>query len=247
MKSLISSSISLSLLLLVSVGNLSLAEAETKTLKSDFQTLGDNQEVIDRVQKLDNQQRIRVVQNRMMDRNNRLELALNLGALSGGDSYVQTKNLGAMLQFHINPKWSVGLTYEKDYNSLNAEGSRRYDAAFECQKTDPSCATRFPAVDFPIDTRLLSVTYYPIYGKLNLFDAGIAQFDLYTTLAYGQKTLNSGISNVLAASVGAGVWLNSFLTARLEGRYESYKDLLQTENRLQSGFSVIASLGAMLW
>lgn len=247
MKSLISSSISLCLLLLVSIANLSLAHADAKSLKKEFQTLGDNQVVIDRVQKLDSQQKIRVVQNRMMDRNNRLELALNFGALSGGDSYVQTKNLGAMLQYHISPKWSVGLTYEKDYNNLNAEGSSRYDAAFQCQKTDPACATRFPAVDFPIDNRLLSVTFYPIYGKLNLFDSGIAQFDLYTTLAYGQKTLNSGISNVLAASIGAGVWLNSFLTARLEGRYESYKDLLQTENRLQNGFSAIASIGVMLW
>jgi outer membrane beta-barrel protein len=225
----------------------SLSQAQTKNLKKDFQTLGDNEEVVERVKNLDNQQRMRVVQNRLMDRNNRLEIALNAGYVSGADSYVQTKNLGGMLQYHITPRWSVGFVYDKDYNSLTSEGSRRYDTAYECQKTDVACTQRFPAVDFPLETKLLSVSFYPIYGKLNLFDSSIAQFDLYTSLGFGKKTLNSGETNVFAASFGVGVWINTFMTMRLEGRYENYKDLLQTENRSQNAASVIASLGVMVW
>ncbi len=224
-----------------------IAHAEKKSLTNEFETLGDNKEVIERVQKLDSRQKVRVVQNRMMDRNNRLEAALNLGLLSGGDSYVQTKSLGGMLQYHLTPRWSFGVSYEKNYNTLTSEGARRYDTAYACQQADAACPERYPSVDFPLDTKMVSVSFYPIYGKLNLFDSGIAQFDLFTTFGYGQKTMNSGVSNVLSASLGVGLWLNSFLTARLEGRYENYKDLLQTEKRLQNAVSAIASIGIMLW
>ena len=224
-----------------------IARAEKKSLTNDFETLGDNKEVIERVQKLDSRQKVRVVQNRLMDRNNRLEAALNLGLLSGGDSYVQTKNLGGMLQYHLTPRWSFGLSYEKNYNSLTSEGARRYDTAYARQLADSSCPERYPSVDFPLDSKMVSVSFYPIYGKLNLFDSGIAQFDLFTTVGYGQKTLNSGVSNVISASLGVGIWLNSFLTARLEGRFENYRDLLQTEKRVQNAVSAIASLGIMLW
>ena len=181
------------------------AQAQTKSLKSQFKTLGDNEQVIERVQQMDSHQKIRVVQNRMMDRNNRLEAAIHFSGLTGGDTYVSTKNLGGMLQYHISPRWSVGLSYEKAYNELTTEGARRYEAAFRCQQADSACAKEFPSVDFPIDTKLASVTFYPVYGKLNLFDAGISQFDLYTSIAFGQKTLDTGSTDVIAGSIGAGV------------------------------------------
>ncbi len=224
-----------------------IAYAETKSLQNDFKTLGDNAEVVERVQKLDSRQKVRVVQNRMMDRTNRLEAAVNAGLLSGGDSYVQTKNLGLMLQYHLTPRWSFGISYEKNYNKLTDEGTKQYELAYQCQKDDSSCRQLFPAVDFPMDTKMVSVSFYPIYGKLNLFDSKIAQFDIFTSLAYGQKALASGVSNVFAGSVGVGIWLNTFLTARLEGRFENYTDLLKTEKRMQNAMSVIASLGIMLW
>ncbi len=247
MKTRLSTPMSVLALVAFSFLQAGLAQAQTKSLKNDFKTLGDNEEVIERVQKLDSRQKIRVVQNRMMDRNNRIELAMNFGGVSGGDSYVNTKNLGGMLQYHLTPRWSVGLGYEKAYNDLTIEGSRRYESAFNCQQSDVACAEKFPSVDFPVDTKLASLTFYPVYGKLNLFDSGISQFDLYTSIAYGQKTLNSGVTNVIAGSIGAGIWLNTWLTARIEGRYESYKDLLQTEKRSQSAASVVGSIGAMIW
>lgn len=224
-----------------------LASAQTKSLKKDFQSLGDNEQVIERVQKLDNQQRIRVVQNRLMDRNNRLEAAVSFGMLSGADSYIESKNFGGMLNYHITPRWSVGVSYIKDSNKLTAEGSRLYDDAFACRQDDPNCDKRFPSIDFPLETKMASVSFYPIYGKLNLFDAGIAQFDIYTSLGYGQKKLDSGTSDVISGSLGAGIWINSFITARIEGRYESYTDLLKTQKRKQSAVSAIASVGVMLW
>ncbi len=245
-KNIIKQALSLGVVLTLGLA-FSTAQAQTKSLKKDFQSLGDNQQVTERVQQLDNQQRIRVVQNRSMDRNNRLEAAVTFGMLSGADSYVESKNMGGMLNYHITPRWSLGVSYIKDSNSLTAEGSRLYDAAFACRQTDPNCDQRFPSIDFPLETKMAAISFYPIYGKLNVFDSGIAQFDIYTSFGYGQKKLDSGSTDVISGSLGAGIWINSFITARLEGRVESYTDLLKTEKRRQNAVSAIASVGVMLW
>lgn len=217
------------------------------SLKKEFQTLGDNKDVIERVKKMDSQQKVRIVQNRLVNRNNRIELAADFGALFGADSYVKTSNLGAQLQYHLNPNWSFGVEYHKSYNDLSAEGKRMYDRSYACQQNGSGCQERFPGVDFPLETKMATISFYPIYGKLNLFDSSIAQFDIYTLLGYGQKTLNSGDTDVFAAGLGVGVWLNNYITSRLEFRYENYKDLLDIQPRSQNAFTAIASVGVLVW
>jgi hypothetical protein len=59
--------------------------------------------------------------------------------------------------------------------------------------------------------------------------------------------MKSGETNTFADGLGSGVWLNNYLTARLEVRYEKYKDLLQSAQRNQEAFSGTASLGIMIW
>ncbi len=224
------------------------AFAETSSdLKKEFQTLGDSKEVNERVRKLENQQRVRIVQNRLVDRNNRIEIALDYGSLFGADTYVKTNQLGLKLQYHLNPQWSFGGEYQKFYNTLTAEGTRQYDAAYACQQQDSNCPQRFVGIDFPLESKLATVSFYPIYGKLNLFDAAIVQFDLYTLLGFGKKTLNSGESDVLAAGLGVGIWLNHYFTTRLEFRYENYKDLINLQPRNQNSFTALASLGLLVW
>lgn len=241
---------SLLILSVLFISELSVAATDAKTnsnLKKEFQTLGDNKDVIDRVKKMDSQQKIRVVQNRLVNRTNRIELAFDYGSLFGADSYVKTSNLGAQLQYHINPQWSLGVEFHKSYNNLTAEGQKQYDLAYACQQKDSACTQRFAGVDFPLETQMATISFYPIYGKMNLFDAGIAQFDLYTTLGYGKKKLNSGSTDVFAAGAGVGVWLNNYFTTRLELRYENYKDLLDIEPRTQSAVTAIASVGVLIW
>jgi outer membrane beta-barrel protein len=218
-----------------------------KDLKSQFETLGDNKDVVERVRRLDSHQKVRVVQNRLVDRNHRLELAFDAGLMSGGDSYVNTLNYGGKIQYHLTPRWSFGLEYNKSNNSLTDEGKRIFDKAYQAQLNDPASPERFPAIDFPLETRMATISFYPIYGKMNLFDSGIAQFDIYTLLGYGTKFLNSGETSVTAAGLGSGFWLNQYLTARLEVRYERYKDLLLTSQRDQNSVTGMASLGILVW
>lgn len=218
-----------------------------KDLKNDFANLGDSQEVMERVKNLDHQQKVRVVQNRYVDRNHRLELGINYAYNGGGDSYVKTQNLGGILEYHFNPRWSIGLEYQKSYNSLTPEGENQFDKALAAQKIDPASSERFPAVDYPLYSNLVTISYYPIYGKLNLFDSGIAQFDVYTQLGYGNISLYSGNSDLLSLGLGAGIWVSQRITTRLEVRYQKYQDLIQTDDRDQSNLQALASLGVLLW
>ena len=223
------------------------SDQSKKDLKSEFSTLGDNQDVLDRVKNMDSHQKVRIVQNRLVDRNNRIELAVNYAFNGGGDSYVKTQNVGARLEYHFNPRWSAGLQYQKSYNVLTPEGENQFAAAAAAQKIDPASPNRFPAVDYPLESQLATVSFYPIYGKMNLFDSGIAQFDIYLQLGFGKMSLLSGESDLYSIGFGSGVWLTSRITTRLEVRYQQYEDLLLTDQRKQNNVQGIASLGVLLW
>jgi outer membrane immunogenic protein len=106
------------LAVMVLVPAMVLAQAPKKDLKSDFSTLGDNKDVVERVKNMDTHQRVRIVQNRLVDRNHRIEIGANYAYNGGGDSYVKTQNVGGNLEYHINPRWSLGLHFEKAYNTL---------------------------------------------------------------------------------------------------------------------------------
>lgn len=243
MKNLILSSLSIALL----VPTLSLAQGGKKDLKGEFSTLGDNRDVVERVKNMDTHQKVRVVQNRLVDRNHRIELAGNYAFNGGGDSYVKTQNVGALLEYHINPRWSLGVQYQKSYNTLTPEGENRLEAALVDQTANKGSTMKYPAVDYPLETQLATISYYPIYGKMNLFDTGIAQFDVYVQLGYGKMNLFSGTSDVTSIGLGSGVWLTQRITTRIEGRYQQYEDLLKTDRRKQSNFQAVASLGILVW
>lgn len=243
MKNLILSSLAIALL----VPALSLAQSGKKDLKNEFSTLGDNRDVVERVKNMDTHQKVRVVQNRLVDRNHRIEIAGNYAFNGGGDSYVKTQNVGALLEYHINPRWSLGVQYQKSYNTLTPEGENRLETALADQTVNKGSTMKYPAVDYPLETQLATISYYPIYGKMNLFDTGIAQFDVYVQLGYGKMNLFSGTSDVLSVGMGSGVWLTQRITTRIEGRYQQYEDLLKTDRRKQSSFQAVASLGILVW
>ncbi|MFN7906037.1 MAG: outer membrane beta-barrel domain-containing protein [Pseudobdellovibrionaceae bacterium] len=218
-----------------------------KNLKNDLNRLNDNTAIQERIQFMDSSQRVRIVQNRSVDRNHRIELNAQLGLNNNADSYVQTQNTGIGLHYHFNPQWTFGFEYQKFGNKLTPEGQRQLDTAQDSQNKDPNSQAKFPSVDYPLDSKFAMISVYPIYGKLNLFDSGVAQFDLYGTLGYGQMSLRSGSASGMMAGLGAGVWLNNLFTARIEGRYLRYADLVTSENRQQNVFQLVASLGMFIW
>ena len=201
---------------------LSAAHAGNLDVKKDFDSLGGSADIRKRAKDLDPNNKVRVVQNRAVDRNLRLEIGINGGLVSGADSYVKTQNLGGNLDFHITPRWSIGARYYQSYNTLTNEGQ----AVMENARAQQALVNDYdyPKIDYPLETALAVINWYPFYGKLALFDSSVAHFDVYALVGGGRTTLQSGSSSTYTAGGGMGIWLGTF-TTRLEARYQTYNDL----------------------
>ena len=196
----------------------------------DFDSLGNNKDIAKRARRLDPKNKVRIVQNRLVDRNYRLELGVNYGTVAGGDSYLNTSNLGGSVDFHFNPRWSVGVRYYRSYNELTNQGKQVFDEA-KRQQQETGLSGDVVDVDFPVNTTFATINFYPIYGKLNFFDLGISQFDVYTLLGYGQVQTNNTSSPAYTLGAGVGLWLNNHFSTRFEARYQSYEDKVYSGTR----------------
>lgn len=209
------------------------------TMADDIDSLGGNKELMEMAQNIKSQTRTRIVQDRIVDRNLRLELGLSYGSTFGGDAYVKSSTLGAQVDFHITPRWSIGARYYDYGNKLTSEGTRIFQQA----KENYQAGGRGYAVDidYPETAALAVVNWYPIYGKTSFLDLGVTQFDLYMLAGGGQMTLSSGTTSVLVAGAGVGVWISPRVSTRLEVRYQNYEDQPVTGTRNLD--TVVGSLG----
>lgn len=201
----------------------SLAFAKKKSLDSDMDALGGNQDLMERANAIDPHNTIRVIQKREVDRNSRLELGMNFGTVAGGDPYVDTNNLGARLEFHADPHWSFGARYYHSFNSLNSEGKHQFD--FYNAGSIPR-----PDIDYAQNTYMGTVAFYPFYGKINFADLAIKQFDIYFLAGGGAVSLEQGTRPMYTAGMGFAFWWSEHWSTRLEGRYEGYQDKFADDN-----------------
>lgn len=213
-------------------------------VSDDMNGLGGNKELIRRAKAMDPKNKVRVVQNRTVDRDFRLEVGLNYGMVAGGDPYVETNNLGVNLDFHINPHWSIGGRYYNSSNQLSSEGKRVFNAAQAAQNNNQPYER--PEVDYASNTYLGVINWYPMYGKLNLFDLGIAQFDIYLLGGGGQVQLRSGTSPTYTAGIGMGFWMTQHFSTRLEARYQTYQDEIHSGSRQLDQTIISATVGFLL-
>lgn len=190
---------------------------------ADWNSLGSSQSILQKAKALDSENKVRVVQKRAVDRDFRLEVSTHYGLINGGDSYVKTQAGGVQLEFHINPQWSVGFRYDSYMNALTPEGEKVSNEA--AAAISQGNTTTLPEINFPVNSQLGTVSWYPIYGKLNIFDQAVSQFDVYVMAGAGSIKLDSDErSSLLTMGSGVGLWLTQHITTRFEVRYQTYKD-----------------------
>ena len=212
------------------------------TLASGFDSLGGNEELLERAKRYKKNKKVRIVQKRSVDRYNRLELSLMAGSSAGGDAYYNTNQYGGLVDFHITPKFSVGYKYQSFSNSLNSEGERVFDTA----QLNPRDTNNVIDLDFPVDSHQGVVSWYPIYGKTNFFDLTVIHFDIFTSLGAGTMNLDKGNSNITSFSAGTGIWWNNHLTSRFEINYQAYTDFVGGNTRANSLVSGNFLIGVLL-
>lgn len=226
---------------------ISSARAE-KDWTKDMKNLGGNEKIIQRAQAIHSAQRVRIVQNRAVNRRMRLEVGGQFGGVAGGDSYLSIRDMGGFAEFHISPRWSVGARYIQHASKLTSEGDVAYSRAESDYKTGRNFMV--PLVDDPMNTVMGTVSFFPLYGKVNLFDRGVTQFDFYVMAGGGQVTLrHSGSQPTYTAGGGIAFWVSQYISTRLEARWQTYNDETAmggtSSRRLDLGV-VTASLGILL-
>jgi outer membrane immunogenic protein len=195
-----------------------------KDLTSEMDALGANKDLMKKAKAIDPDNQVRVVQNREVDRHYRLELGVNYGANAvGGDPYVSTSAIGGQLDFHITPRWSLGARYSSYQNKFTSEGTAVMDDADRRIKAGET-GVRVPGYTWAKNSYLVVGDFYPVYGKLNLFDAAVAQFDMYLIGGAGQTALGTGSAPLYTAGAGVGFWLSKHVTSRFEGRWEGHTE-----------------------
>jgi outer membrane beta-barrel protein len=97
------------------------------------------------------------------------------------------------------------------------------DAAYADYLANPADPTMpLPQIDFQKSESLVLLNWYPIYGKMNLFESKIAQFDIYGLLGAGQVALKSGAKSTYTLGGGIGFWMSPQISTRFELRYQKY-------------------------
>ena len=191
--------------------------AEQDGILKDFDSLGGNKDLLQQVGNGQAKLSTQVVQDRIVKRRNRFEIAPEVGTVLGGDSYNKTTNYGINLHYHINPHWSLGAKYMYSANKLTKEGENIINDVAATGKG------QIPDIDYPKSETLALVNFYPIYGKMNLYDLGVVHFDIYALGGYGTIDLKKGSTNTWAAGGGIGLWFSQHLTTRLELYYQTYQ------------------------
>lgn len=199
---------------IATIGGVGQAKAD---LLQDFDSLGGNDVLLEKAQALNPEVRVRVVQDRIVQRRNRWEFSPEISSVFGGDAYNSTQNVGLNAHYHITPHWSVGAKYNYSFNQLRTEGE-----ALIAEAKAKDSAT-IPDIDFPKQQMMAVVNWYPVYGKMNIFDLGVAHFDLYALAGAGQIQLRSGSTGVYSFGGGIGFWISQHLSTRIEVSQQVYK------------------------
>ncbi|MGZ3797758.1 MAG: outer membrane beta-barrel domain-containing protein, partial [Pseudobdellovibrionaceae bacterium] len=142
------------------------------------------------------------------------------------------------------PRWSLGARYYQYQNKLTPEGERAFDEARAAYAAGSSAT--MVDIDSPLNAKIAVINWYPIYGKINMFDMAIAQFDIYLLAGGGQMELESGTSSLATGGVGLGLWMTKHISARAEVRYQAYKDVIVTGPRDINAMAATVGLGWIL-
>lgn len=202
----------------------SAASVSVADIEKEFDGLGGNRVLLEKAQTLNPDAPTSIVQERTVNRRNRWEISPEYSGTFGGDTYVKSQSAGLNVHYHITPRWSLGVKYNRTFNKLTDEGNALIEKALdEYSKDTENPSALIPEIDYPKEEQMAYLNWYPVYGKMNLLDRRVAQFDFYGLLGYGQVRLLSGTQPTYTAGGGLGIWWGPRFSTRVEMRYQNYK------------------------
>lgn len=217
--------------------------ANNKSLLNDLNTLGENKFLSPYIQQNSTSQEVSVVQNRFYSRENKQELLVGSSYGISNPAYFISMATNLAYKFYLKPKWSVGFKYSYFLNTLSPAGVQIIKEAIKKSKLNPDAAT-IPDLDFPKFSYAATASWYPSYGKFNLFNK-IMYFDLFVSSSLGQIVLKNKPSFLFALSLGSSFWLTKQWTARFEMQNKLYKETSYNSQHNIVSTQVMLSTGYM--
>lgn len=216
--------------------------ANSKSLLKDLNTLGENKFLSPYIKQTSTTSEVSVVQNRFYSRKNKQEILTGFSYGTSNPTYFKSMAASWAYKFYLNPKWSVGFKYSYFVNTLSAAGVQIIKRALKNVQKEPDLAT-IPDLDFPKSSYVATASWYPSYGKFNLFNK-IMYFDLFVSSSAGQIILKNKPSFLLSLSMGSSFWLTKKWTTRVEIQNKLYKEssytqqhnILTTQLMLSTGY-----------
>ncbi len=227
--------------LLLSLGtsfNLTLHAEEVvaeEQLLNEFDGFYQDTELLEQGRSLEPHRDMQVVQKRTVSRFNRHEFTPVFQSVVGGDPYLNTNYVGLSYQYHINPKWSLGLEYSVAGNEMSSEGDSLIDEF-----------GYLPDMDWPENQSMATLKYYPLYGKLNFFNRWVPQFDVYGSVSAGSMGLKSGSADLLSVGLGLGLWLKNDITLHFDMRRQMYESQRLTGDKEMNVTTLGLGIGVLL-
>ena len=212
-----------------------------------FDSLGGNDVLLKKLEDHPREVEVRVVQNRVTDRTSRLEVYTEYSHISRGSSYVNSHSVGGAVNYHVTPHWSLGFKYSYFNNQLTREGEDIIERAQRLEEANPSeSVALIPELNWPRSSVTSTLSFYPLYGKVNVFDLGVVHFDLYGTVGGGWMQLRNGSSPTYLGGGGVGMWFSQYISSRVEYTYQEYRPQYAS-GRAREGINTISfSLGFLL-
>ena len=190
----------------------------------DFDSLGGNIDLLEKAKALAPNKTVKLVQKRIVDRESRHEI-VSLGKKAfSGNTYLSTTATSLGYYYHINPTWAVSVQYTTYFNSLTSEGRSLIKRGDELLSKDP-VLDFVPELNYPVNSVKALVNWYPVYGKINLYDWAITQFDMYVIGGLESSTYQKTKTLDYVTGIGLGFWLSQHISARFELGYKLRKDV----------------------
>lgn len=141
-----------------------------------------------------------VIQNRTFSKAEKMYLSAVYGPLIN-DPFAKAKAIGFMTGYFINEDFGVELSY-LTYGSLQNDTVSAYETQFGGAKPD------FNLIK---SSKVLSITYTPLYAKMSFMNLNILYFDMGATLGIGQSDYE--IQKVNKDALGNKTQANEMKTA----------------------------------
>jgi outer membrane beta-barrel protein len=182
-----------------------------------------------------------VVQNRKFYKNKKLELTAFGGVISN-DPFVDIKQTGGSLGFHINEYFAVRVSAWKCFvTPSSAMATLNEQVGAVANTNEPS---------YTVDGEVL---FAPIYGKLSFLGAKIIYYDLHVLGGLGTTMTESGSYLTPLVGIGQQVFITKRVSIPLDYRIGYYRDavLAKSENTrriagYRDTFSYVFTLGVSL-